>query len=140
MNQTSLSPRVHNIRFDQFCSNIKSLSRCKTEMGIVHQKPIINLKQILKDHKSFSNHTQIETTRTCIVATDQQKRFLLQKRGSRVVTSKPRYSEELEKIKQKFIKLAEGWHQKEENYLKQQSILKQEIARLHVIIQHLTKK
>ncbi|CAD8139146.1 unnamed protein product [Paramecium pentaurelia] len=140
MNQTSLSPKVQNIKFDQYSLNLKSVSRCKTEMGIVHQKPMINLKQILKDHKSFSNHTQIETARTYIVATDSQKRFLIQKRGSRVVASKPKYSEELEKIKQKFIKVAESWHQKEENYLKEQTLLKQEIARLHVIIQHLTKK
>ncbi|CAD8077145.1 unnamed protein product [Paramecium sonneborni] len=140
MNQTSLSPKVQNIKFDQYSLNLKSVSRCKTEIGIVHQKPMINLKQILKDHKSFSNHTQIDTARTCIVATDSQKRFLIQKRGSRVVTAKPKYSEELEKIKQKFIKLAESWHQKEENYLKEQTLLKQEITRLHVIIQHLTKK
>ncbi|CAD8054898.1 unnamed protein product [Paramecium sonneborni] len=140
MNQTSLSPKVQNIKFDQYSLNLKSVSRCKTEIGIVHQKPMINLKQILKDHKSFSNHTQIDTIRTYIKATDSQKRFLIQKRGSRVVTSKPRYSEELEKIKQKFIKVAESWHQKEENYIKEQTLLKQEIARLHVIIQHLTKK
>ncbi|KAM3128397.1 hypothetical protein pb186bvf_019525 [Paramecium bursaria] len=101
---------------------LSSAYRSKTEANLIQKRPIISNQ--LKENKSTSTYDSARTIQT-LYGFKKPKEETLQT--------------QLTNLKIKFVRVAQKWNKKEENYLLEQQKLRNEILRLKLIIEKLTR-